>query len=195
MALMVGESVPHFRASAVIGGTASEIPPERAFRDVSLTDFLGRWLVMIFYPFDFSPVCPTELVGFARHYKEFAEIDTEIIALSTDSTFSHLAWRRQDERLREIPYLILADTAGVISSAFGVYNARAGVAQRATFIVDPAGVLRYLVVHSDSVGRSVVETQRVLEALQSNKLCPCGWKKGDPTLGEAEEDVVAHPTR
>jgi peroxiredoxin (alkyl hydroperoxide reductase subunit C) len=185
MALMVGEPVPSFRASAVVGGPASELIPPDAFRDVSLSDFRGSWLVMVFYPFDFSPICPTELVGFARHYAEFRAIDTEIIALSTDSTHSHLAWRRQDKRLRDIPYPLLADPGGAIASAYGVYNAKSGVAQRGTFVIDPEGTLQYLVVHSDSVGRSVVETLRVIDALQTNELCPCGWKKGDATLEDS----------
>jgi alkyl hydroperoxide reductase subunit AhpC len=190
MALMVGESVPPFRASAVIGGPSGEMTPDTAFREVSLDDFRGHWLVMVFYPFDFSPICPTELVGFAKHYNDFREIDTEIIALSTDSTHSHLAWRRQDPRLREIPYMLLADPAGKIASAYGVYNAKAGTAQRGTFVIDPDGMLQYMVVHSDGVGRSVIETMRVMDALQSNELCPCGWKKGEPTLKDSRESRV-----
>lgn len=153
------------------------------FARVSLSDYRGKWVILFFYPRDFTFVCPTELRGFAKHRMEFAELNCEIIAASTDSEWSHKNWLERD--LPEVDYPVLADNTHAISQAYDVYNADDGLAERGTFIIDPDGDVRYALVSSGSVGRSVAETLRVLKALQSGGLCPVEWTEGAPTLGRA----------
>ena len=154
------------------------------FRSVSLSEYRGQWLVLFFYPRDFTFVCPTELRGFARHEKEFEKLGAKILAASTDSQWSHKAWFERD--LPEVRYPVLADTALKLADAYGVLNADDGSAERGLFIIDPEGVVRYFVVSASSVGRSVQETLRVLQALKSGGLCPLDWKAGESTLGKAK---------
>lgn len=153
------------------------------FTKVSLSNYAGKWLVFFFYPRDFTFICPTELKGFSQHKADFAALNTEILACSTDSEWSHKNWFERD--LADVDYPILADNTHAISTAYDVYNPDDGLAERGTFIIDPEGTIRYALISSGSVGRSVAETLRVLKALQSGELCPVEWADGGKTLGKA----------
>lgn len=152
---------------------------------VKLADYEGKWLVLFFYPLDFTFVCPTEITALSDRYDEFADLDTEIIGVSTDSKFSHRAWintPRDDNGLGHINYPLGADTTHQVSRDYGVLIEDEGIALRGLFIIDPQGIVRYQVVTDNNIGRSVDETLRVLQALQSGGLCPSDWKPGQKTL-------------
>jgi peroxiredoxin (alkyl hydroperoxide reductase subunit C) len=153
------------------------------FTKTSLSDYRGSWTMLFFYPRDFTFICPTEIKGFAKHEAEFAQMGCKIISASTDSEWSHKNWFERD--LPEVQYPVLADTTQAVSRAYGVLNEDDGSAERGLFIVDPEGIMRYALVSSGSVGRSVKETLRVLKALQSGELCPVEWEEGADTLGKA----------
>ena len=155
------------------------------FRHVSLADYKGKWVVLFFYPRDFTFICPTELEGFGKREEEFRKVGAEILAASTDSAHSHQAWFTTDARLQHIAYPILADTNHSLSQAYDVYNAEEGLAERGLFIIDPEGIVKYALVSAGSVGRSVDETLRVVQALQTGELCPINWTPGGKTLGKA----------
>ncbi len=152
------------------------------FTKVSLRDYRGRWVVLFFYPRDFTFICPTEIKGFAKMEKEFAALGCDVIAASTDSEWSHKNWFERD--LTDVSYPILADTTLEISRAYGVLNDD-GSSARGLFVIDPEGVVKYVVISTGSVGRSVKETLRVLKAVQSGDLCPVEWETGEKTLGKA----------
>lgn len=171
----IGEKVPEF--SGVIAFQAG------SFTKISLLDYRGKWVVLFFYPRDFTFVCPTEIEGFARLEKEFETAEAKILACSTDSEWSHKNWFENDPRLKEVKYPILADTTHEISSAYNVLG-KDGASQRGTFIIDPEGILRWMTVSDNSVGRSVKETLRVLKALKTRELCPIEWEPGEETLKE-----------
>lgn len=154
-----------------------------SIKEISLSDYKGRWLILFFYPRDFTFVCPTELRGFAKQAEEFRALDCDILAASTDSEWSHLNWFERD--LTEVKYPVLADTTQALAKAYGVFNEKDGSADRGLFIVDPEGRVKYIVVSASSVGRSVGETLRVLKAVQSGDLCPLEWHVGEKTLGKA----------
>ena len=149
----------------------------------SLWDYKGKWLVLFFYPSDFTIICPTELRGFSSHLAEFKALNAEVLAASTDSEWSHKAWFEKD--LPDIDYPILADTTHDVSRAYGVLDESNGEAERGLFIIDPEWTVKYIVISSGSVGRSVKEVIRVLKALQSGDLCPVEWEPGQETLGKA----------
>lgn len=153
------------------------------FKDLSLSDYSEKWLVLFFYPRDFTFVCPTELRGFAKYEEDFKALDCEIIAASTDSVWSHKNWLERD--LAEIKYPVIADTTQALAKAYEVLNETNGAAERGLFIISPDGLIKYIVVSADSVGRSVSETLRVLRAIQTGDLCPLDWAEGDSTLGKA----------
>lgn len=153
------------------------------FTEISLSDYKGHWLILFFYPRDFTFVCPTELRGFAKHESEFKDLNCDILAASTDSEWSHKNWLEKD--LPEVQYPVLADTTHALAEAYGVLNPQDGSADRGLFIINPEGVIEYIVVSAGSVGRSVTETLRVLKAIQSGELCPVEWQEGDKTLGKA----------
>jgi len=153
------------------------------FTKTSLKDFNGSWVVLFFYPRDFTFICPTEIKGFAKMESEFDALNCKVVAASTDSEWSHKNWFEKD--LPEIKYPVIADTTMMLSRSYGVLNYEDGSAERGLFIIDPEGILRYMVVSSGSVGRSVKETLRVLKALQSGELCPVEWDEGEATLGKA----------
>jgi alkyl hydroperoxide reductase subunit AhpC len=138
--------------------------------------------VLFFYPRDFTFICPTEIKGFAAHKADFAALNAEVIGASTDSEWSHKNWFERD--LPEVDYPVLADTTLEISRAYGVLNDD-GSAARGLFIIDPEGIVKYVVISAGSVGRSVKETLRVLKAIQSGDLCPVEWEEGGKTLGKA----------
>ena len=191
MAVMVGNPAPDFKGTAVVGGPSASLNPDNAFRDITLSDFRGKWVVFFFYPLDFTFVCPTEIASFGSSYEDFRDLDAEVIGVSTDSKHSHLAWRRQEEKLKDLPFMLLADNTKAVARAYGVLKEETGYALRGTFIIDPDGVLQYMVVHNEEVGRSIEETRRVLEALQTGELCPCNWKKGEDTLSGTPAETTA----
>lgn len=153
------------------------------FTKRSLSDYRGRWVVLFFYPRDFTFICPTEIRGFAKMEQEFKNLNCDILAASTDSEWSHKTWFEAD--LPEVKYPVLADTTQKLSRDYGVLNEEDGSAERGLFIIDPEGLVKYVVISSGSVGRSVKETLRVLKALQSGELCPVEWDEGEETLGSA----------
>lgn len=171
--LQVGHPTPYFDEMAYAGGE---------FKRVRLADYAGKWVVLFFYPRDFTFVCPTEIRGFATHEKEFTDKNAVVIGASTDSEHSHKAWFERDLPMVKFP--VLADTAHRVSRAYGVLLEDTGEALRGTFIIDPDGVLKYVVISDLNVGRSVKETLRVLEALQTGERCPIEWEPGSSTLGK-----------
>ncbi len=150
------------------------------FTNVSLSDYQGKYVVLFFYPRDFTFVCPTEIRAFAKLEEEFKKANAVVLACSTDSTHSHKAWFEKD--LPEVKYPVLADTTQEISRSYQVLGAD-GASQRGTFILDPERILRWITVSDNSVGRSVHETLRALQALQTGELCPAEWEVGQETLG------------
>lgn len=153
------------------------------FHPVSLKNYRGSWLVLFFYPRDFTFICPTELKGFATHETEFSKCNTKVLGASTDSEWSHKAWFERD--LPEVDYPVLADTTQEVARAYDVLNEQDGSAERGLFIIDPEGIVRYALISAGSVGRSVKETLRVLNALQTGERCPVEWAPGETTLGKA----------
>jgi peroxiredoxin (alkyl hydroperoxide reductase subunit C) len=175
--LTVGDKLPRFNLKAVVGSEQG-----KEFRDITGESFAGKWLVLFFWPMDFTFVCPTEIAGFGKRNQDFTDRDAQILGASTDTHYVHLAWRQQHPDLKDLPYPMLADTKRELSQALGVLHHEEGVALRATFIVDPEGTIRWVNVNDLSVGRNVDEVLRVLDALQTDELCPCNWQKGQPTL-------------
>lgn len=182
MTLSVGETFPSFNLTAVDGKPFDDITIDNVFVDITDKSFPNKWLVVFFYPKDFTFVCPTEIAAFGDLNGEFKDRDTQVLAASTDSEFVHWAWRKHQEELRELPFPMLADVKRELSEALGILDKNAGVAQRATFIVDPDGIVRFSMVTDLNVGRNPKEVLRVLDALQTDELCPCNWSKGDKTI-------------
>jgi peroxiredoxin (alkyl hydroperoxide reductase subunit C) len=178
--LGIGRKFPAFKLTGVVGNDVNS-----AFKDFDEGSFAGKWLVVFFWPKDFTFVCPTEIAGFGKLNRDFADRDAQILGISTDSEFVHLAWRKDREELRALPFPMLSDIKRELSGALGVLDPKAGVAQRATYIVDPEGVIRFVYVTDLNVGRSPDEVLRVLDGLQTDELCPCNWQKGDETLKAA----------
>ena len=178
--LTVGEKFPNFKLNAVVS-----LEREKEFQEITESTHLGKWQVIFFWPMDFTFICPTEIAEFGKRNKDFVDRDAQVLGASTDTHFVHLAWRNNHSDLKSLPYPMLADTKRELSSALGIIHRDEGVALRATYIVDPEGVIRWVTVNDLSVGRNVDETLRVLDALQTDELCPCNWKKGEKTLGKA----------
>jgi lipoyl-dependent peroxiredoxin subunit C len=175
--LSVGQAFPEFELDATVS-----TDQKTAFKKITNKDYKGKWKVYFFWPKDFTFVCPTEIAAFGKLNGEFADRDTQVLGGSTDSEFVHLAWRRDHSDLRDLPFPMLADVKRELSSALGILDPKAGVAQRATFVVDPEGIIRFVYVTDLSVGRNPEEVIRVLDALQTDELCPCNWQKGEPVL-------------
>jgi alkyl hydroperoxide reductase subunit AhpC len=186
--LTIGDQFPDYSLTAVIPGDLSAVQaasPDDFFTTVDSGTYPGKWRVVFFWPKDFTFICPTEIAEFGRLNGEFADRDTQVLGASVDNEFVHYAWRKAHEDLRTLPFPILADLKRELSAATGVLNAD-GVADRATFIVDPDGVIQFVSVTAGSVGRNVEEVLRVLDALQTDELCPCNWRKGADTLNVKE---------
>jgi peroxiredoxin (alkyl hydroperoxide reductase subunit C) len=154
----------------------------KAFQTVTDQDFKEQWKVYFFWPKDFTFVCPTEIAAFGRLDREFRDRDAQVLGGSTDSEFVHLAWRQHHPDLKDLPFPMLADVKRELCAALGILDPQEGVAQRATFVVDPHSVIRYVSVNDLNVGRNPEEVLRVLDALQTDELCPCNWHKGDAVL-------------
>ena len=177
--LTVGDKFPPFALKATVSEDLSS-----AFQTIANDTFRGKWLVVFFWPKDFTFVCPTEIAEFGKKNGDFADRDAQVLGASVDSEFVHLAWRKDHPDLTGLPFPMLADLRKDLSPALGVLNEE-GVAKRATFIVDPEGIIRFASVTDMNVGRNVAEVVRVLDALQTDELCPCNWQRGDETLEAA----------
>lgn len=175
---LVGKQAPDFTLETAAGNGVD-------FGKVSLSDYKGKWLVLFFYPLDFTFVCPTEITALSENYDEFKKLNTEVLGVSTDSIHSHRAWINtpvDSNGLGKLNFPLGADLTKKVARDYGVLIEEEGIALRGLFIINPEGELKYQVVNHNDVGRSVEETFRVLEALQSGGLCPMNWKKGDKHL-------------
>lgn len=175
--LTIGQKFPEFKLTGVVSSEQKD-----AFKDITNTTYKGKWLVVFAWPKDFTFVCPTEIAEFGRMNRDFQDRDTQVLGLSTDSDFVHLAWRQNHKDLNNLPFPMLSDIKRELSTALGIINPEAGVCNRATFIVDPEGTIRYVSVNDLKVGRNVAEILRTLDALQTDELCQCNWQKGEDTL-------------
>jgi alkyl hydroperoxide reductase subunit AhpC len=175
--LGVGQPFPSFSLTATVSRDKNN-----SFQTITDNDYKGKWKVYFFWPKDFTFVCPTEIAAFGKLDKQFKERDAQILGGSTDSEFVHLAWRNNHGDLRDLPFPMLADIKRELTTALDILDPKEGVAQRATYIVDPDGVIRFVSVNDLSVGRNPEEVLRVLDALQTDELCPCNWQKGEETL-------------
>jgi lipoyl-dependent peroxiredoxin subunit C len=178
--LTIGDRFPAFKATAVVS-------QERGKEFSELTDgtYEGKWKVYFFWPKDFTFVCPTEIAAFGKLERDFADREAQVLGVSTDNEYVHLAWRGQHPDLKDLPFPMVSDLKRELSTALGILDKTEGVALRATFIVDPQGVIRFVSVNDLSVGRNPQEVLRVLDALQTDELCPCNWQKGQNTLNAA----------
>jgi alkyl hydroperoxide reductase subunit AhpC len=178
--LTVGDKLPQFDVHATVS-----LEPGKEFQQVTNTSYPGKWLVLFAWPMDFTFICPTEIAAFGQRFSEFQARDAQVLGMSTDSHYVHLAWRREHADLKRLPFPMLADVKRELSTALGILHKQEGVALRATFIIDPDGEIRFASVNDLSVGRNVDEVLRVIDALQTEGLCPCNWQKGDQTLNAA----------
>ncbi|MCL2092180.1 MAG: peroxiredoxin [Micrococcales bacterium] len=182
--LTIGDQFPAFSLAAVVGGDLSQVEasaPDDYFTTVTSDDASGKWKVVFFWPKDFTFVCPTEIATFGRLNGEFEDRDAVVYGVSVDNEFVHFQWRVQHPELKTLPFPMLSDLNRELVTATGALNAD-GVADRVTFIVDPDNKVQFASVTAGSVGRNVDEVLRVLDALQSEELCACSWRKGDPTI-------------
>ena len=173
----INDAAPTFELQAYDG---------KDFKTVKLEDYKGKWVVLFFYPADFTFICPTELGDLADNYAKFKELDTEVMVASTDTHFSHKAWHDSSETVKKITFPMLADPTGTLSRNYGVMIEEEGLALRGTFIIDPDGVLKALEVNDNSIGRSSEELLRKLQAAQfvrehGGEVCPMNWKPGAKT--------------
>jgi len=173
----VGSQFPAFKKKAVVS-----IEKGKEFQDISNDIHQDKWMVMFWWPKDFTFVCPTEIAEFNKNAGAFADRDAVLIGASTDSEFVHLAWRHDHKDLKNLAFPMLADTSKSLAEELGILEADEKIAYRATYIIDPQGIVRWVNINDLSVGRNVAEVLRVLDALQTDELCPCNWKKGEETL-------------
>ncbi len=171
--VQVSRPAPNFTLAGVGGNE---------FKEYSLSDYRDKWVVLFFYPLDFTFICPTEITEFSKRYDEFAKLNAQVLGVSTDSVHAHKAWLKE---LGELRYPLLSDITHQVSHNYGVLLEEKGIALRGTFIIDQDGILRYALYHDLGVGRSVKEILRVLRALQTGELCPVEWGEGKETLGKA----------
>ncbi|MGB0522724.1 MAG: peroxiredoxin [Flammeovirgaceae bacterium] len=177
--ISVGSKFPKFEKVACVS-----LEKGKEFGTITSEDHKkdGQWMVMFWWPKDFTFVCPTEIAEFNAQSGEFRDRDAFLIGASTDSEFVHAAWRRDHDDLRDLKFPMLADTSKSLAEELGILENNEKIAYRATFIVDPEGIIRWVSVYDLSVGRNVEEVIRVLDALQTDELCPCNWEKGEATL-------------
>ncbi len=175
--LTVGEKFPAFELTGVV-----DLDPSKAFETITETSYAGKWKLYFFWPKDFTFVCPTEISAFGKLNQEFADRDTQVLGASIDSEFVHLAWRNSHPGLKNLPFPMLSDIKRDLSEQLGILDIKAGVSQRATFLVDPENTIRFVYVTDLSVGRNPQEVLRVLDALQTGELCPCDWHAGEETI-------------
>ncbi len=186
--LGIGDKLPEFTITGVKPGfNTHEENGESAFEEITEKSFSGKWKVIFFYPKDFTFVCPTEIVEFAKWDSEFSDRDAIVLGGSTDNEFSKLAWRREHSDLNKLGQWSFADTNGSLIDGLGVRDTQAGVALRATYIVDPHNVIQHVSVNGLNVGRNPKETLRILDALQSDELCACNRPVGGDTINASNE--------
>ena len=178
--LTVGDKFPSFDLNAVV-----DIDPAKAFERITDKSNAGKWKIVFFWPKDFTFVCPTEIAAFGKLNGDFNDRDAVVYGASIDSEFVHLAWRQNHADLKDLPFAMLADIKRELSSALGILDKNEGVAMRATYVVDPDGIIRFASVTDLNVGRNTQEVLRVLDALQTDELCPCNWQKGQDVLKAA----------
>ncbi len=178
--LTIGDRFPRFELKAVVSRE-----PGHQFEVLDDQSHPGKWRVFFFWPMDFTFVCPTEIAEFGRRARDFEARGAVVLGASTDTHYVHLAWREQHPDLRDLPLPMLADTKRELSSTLGILHKTDGVPLRATFLVDPEGIIRFVSVNDLDVGRNVDEVLRVLTALQTGELTPCGWTPGTATLSAA----------
>ncbi|MBD2578720.1 peroxiredoxin [Oscillatoria sp. FACHB-1406] len=179
--LRVGQAAPDFTATAV---------SDQEFKTLKLSDYRGKYVILFFYPLDFTFVCPTEIIAFSDRTEEFDSLNTKILGVSVDSEFSHLAWIQTDRKqggIGDIDYPLVSDIKKEISTAYNVLDPEAGVALRGLFIIDKEGIVQHATINNLSFGRSVDETLRTLKAIQyvqshPDEVCPAGWQEGDKTM-------------
>jgi peroxiredoxin (alkyl hydroperoxide reductase subunit C) len=175
--LTVGDRFPEFSLTGVVS-----TDPTTGFKEMTHESHPGKWKVVFFWPKDFTFVCPTEIAEFGRVNADFEDRDAVVLGVSTDSDFVHLAWKKDHPDLADLPYPMLSDIRRELSTSLGILHEAEGVALRATFIVDPEGIIRFVSVNDLSVGRNPQEVLRVLDGLQTDELCPCNWQKGEETI-------------
>lgn len=176
--LTIGNKFPTFNLKGVVSSSHKD----NAFINVSDKTNNDKWRIFFFWPKDFTFVCPTEIAEFGKLNQEFMDRDTQVFGVSTDSEFVHLAWKENKEELKDLPFPMLSDIKRKLTQELGILDGNEGVAQRATFIIDPQGIIRFVMVTDLTVGRNTKEVLRVLDALQTDELCPCNWQKGEKTL-------------
>jgi peroxiredoxin 2/4 len=184
VSLKLGQPAPAFTLASTKGATS----PKTLGKTISLSDYHGKWLIFFFYPLYFTFVCPTEILALSDRYQEFLDLDADVLGASTDSVHSHFAWINtplEKNGIAGLKFPLVADYTKEVARAYGVLDEKSGVAQRGLFIIDPEGVLKYATVTADNVGRSVEETLRVLQALQTGGLCPAEWTPGKQLLSVA----------
>lgn len=177
--LGVGQPFPKFSLPATV---STDTDLGKAFKNITESEYQGKWKVYFFWPKDFTFVCPTEIAAFGKLNGQFADRDTQVLGGSTDSEFVHHAWRNHHADLKDLPFPMLADIKRELSESLGILDPKEGVCQRATYVVDPENVIRFVAVNDLSVGRNPEEVLRVVDALQTDELCPCNWQKGEATL-------------
>ncbi|MGE0018032.1 MAG: peroxiredoxin [Draconibacterium sp.] len=176
--LGVGKKFPDFKKKAVVS-----LEPGKEFETLTRSEVLnGKWTVFFWWPLDFTFVCPTEISSFNNHFDDFVKRDANLIGASIDSEFVHLAWRNADPNLKKLRFPMLADTSKSLAKDLGILEKENKIAYRATYIIDPNGVIQHVSVNGLNVGRNVAETLRLLDAFQNGGLVPCDWQPGDPTL-------------
>ena len=175
--LTVGDKIPAFNLTSVVS-----LEKGKEFKELNQDSYKGKWLVLFSWPKDFTFICPTEIAEFGKRDKDFQDRNAQVLGLSTDSEYVHHAWRTHHPDLKNLPFPMLADIKRELCAGLGILHKDAGVALRATFIVDPQGIIRHVSVNDLSVGRNVGETLRTLDAFQTDELCPCNWQKGEETL-------------
>ncbi len=186
--LGIGDQLPEFEITGVKPGfNVHEENGESAFEPITENSFEGKWKVFFFYPKDFTFICPTEIVEFAKLNSDFEDRDCVVLGGSTDNEFCKLAWRREHSELKSLGQWSFADTNGSLIDALGIREPQAGVALRATYIVDPHNVIQHVSVNGLNVGRNPKETLRILDALQSDELCPCNRPAGGDTINVSQE--------
>jgi len=177
--LSLGEKFPEFKKTAVVS-----LDKGNEFYEITSQDHINadKWMVMFWWPKDFTFVCPTEIAEFNKKNQDFKDRDAILVGASTDSEFVHLAWRQNHDDLRNLKFPMLADTSKSLAEDLGILEANEKVAYRVTYIIDPQGIVRWVSANDLSVGRNVNEVIRILDALQTDELCPCNWQKGEATL-------------
>ena len=178
--LTVGDKFPSFDLNAVV-----DLDPAKAFERITDASNSGKWKIVFFWPKDFTFVCPTEIASFGKLNSDFNDRDAVVYGASTDNEFVHLAWRQNHADLKDLPFPMLSDLKRELTTALGILDKNEGVAMRATYIVDPEGIIRFALVTDLNVGRNTQEVLRVLDALQTDELCPCNWQKGQDVLKAA----------